>query len=305
MARLSSVQKSMENYWKQVEMEALRQRRNTHIDLRKEVKIMENVKQRNNYWRAQDIGKLKENIKRPIVELVGLFKDRYTWDQVEKKKVQIMKNLQPENSESRVKLTDEKFIQILDTFHIPPLKLREEDFGINANTVQHYKTCIRLELQGRKSKLSSRLFQLLANWYHQKYNKTLVRWSGKAVDEYSEIIKGTGVSESKEPEIRVVQEVKEEPKSEIIHENEKSEIDIQSEVLDPIKDIQNTSSDILGIAQNTSDICTHSKNWYGIIIGSDLKSVNASKDYVLGALSVYQNLGINSASLVSLQITQI
>lgn len=303
MARLSSVQKSMENHWKQVEMEALRQRRNTHIDLRKEVKIMENVKkQRNNYWRAQDIEKLKENIKRPIVELVGLFRDRYTWDQVEKKKVQIMKNLQPENSESRVKLTDEKFVQILDTFHIPPLKLSEEDFGINASTVQHYKTCIRLELQGRKSKLSSRLFQLLANWYHQKYNKTLVRWSGKTVDEYSEIIKG---AKSKEPAIEVIEEVKEEPKPEIIHENKKSDIDIQSEVLEPSKDIQNTSSNISGIAQNISDACTHSKNWYGIIIGSDLKSVNASKDYVLGALSVYQNLGINSASLVSLQITQI
>ena len=274
---LNRRQARVEEHWKHVERDSLFERRYKYIDLNenRKDKVMEKSTGKC-YWRAEDVERLKKNITRPISEIVAILKNRFTWDQVEKKKQEL---LNKPNKKPRTLISDELFLKICDTCEMSTAAALNElkgSYSCKDNTIIWTRSLVRKELKGIKSKMSERLYNLLSEWYQEKYGKPMEpRGSNIEMVKFSDSRKGRIPSKpAVEDSVKI-----EEPDCTTQEPNYDTSEPKESEIDNTI--------------------------YYVVRLGSKfISEPNEDKSFVEGVLSVYRKLGMIDAFIENLKVTK-
>lgn len=270
----------------------------TKIDLNKGVHKMTKLKP----WSLEDVCTLSSNRFRPMNELLMIFKNKYTAEEIEARRDSmraIMKNQAPTKSgNTKTKMTDAifKFIYEHREIPIPEFKSLFKTQStmkevVSINTASWYVSAIRTEIRGVETPLPQYYYELLRFLYDSTHETSMPErgsaGSRKGNKHKNEDKKKAPAAKLQVPDVTVntiLKERNEELKDRCL-DNESSEVEEKKEPINP--------EDIKVSIDEKDYFSEKAKFGYAILINNEIK-VFGDYNFIKGAEAAYSQLGFAS-----------
>lgn len=277
----------------------------TKIDLNKGVHKMTKLKP----WSLEDVCTLSSNRFRPMNELLMIFKNKYTAEEIEARRDSmraIMKNQAPTRSVgTKIKMTDAifKFIYEHRAKTVSEFKALYEDQSamkemISANTASWYICAIRAEIRGIRTAIPQYYYELLRFLYDSTHETPMPERGSAGIrkDKCKIKIKNDDQN-SKKAEILVPENIT--PKPPIsIEDSDKFEVQ-NAECASDLnqapeeKKVPVNPEDIKASINEKDYFSENAKFGYAILINNEIK-VFGDYSFIKGAEAAYSQLGFAS-----------
>lgn len=128
----------------------------------------------NSTWNSEDIDKLRRNIRRPMLELRGILKNKYSDKDISHMKKELLKESIPVKRR-KSKFPEEVFKILYDNYTCPfkILCKKYPEVKEHANSGKIYFGYIKSEIKGIQTMLPQNLYDLIKLWYNTSHVETL------------------------------------------------------------------------------------------------------------------------------------